>query len=235
MIKIAVVEDDKNEQQKINKYFLDLGQETGNKFTLSFFNNGQEFLFDFCYGIYDLILMDIELSSIDNGIEVSEKLRKIDPDVYLIFMTNLAQYAIEGYKVSAFDYMVKPISYFDFKNRILKVTEKIVGKRKEKVLLQVDGNKVVVLIHDIYYIETISHTLIFHTAIGDLKTYGALKDIQKELKDFSFSMCNSCFLVNLEYVESVNGFTVKVKGHDLQISHPRKKGFLQELSLFLGK
>ena len=48
-------------------------------------------------------------------------------------------------------------------------------------------------------------------------------------------MCNSCFLVNLEYVESVNGFTVKVKGHELQISHPRKKGFLQELSLFLGK
>ena len=185
--------------------------------------------------MYDLVLMDIELSGKDNGITVSEKLRKIDTDVILVFMTNLAQYAIEGYKVNAVDYIIKPISYFDFKARISSLSNDINSKHKEKVLIQTDGKKIVVLINDIYYIETVSHSLIYHTKTGEYKAYGALKTVQTELENFHFSMCNSCFLVNLEYVERVDGYTVTVMGNELQISHPRKKQFLKELSLFLGK
>ena len=179
--------------------------------------------------------MDIELSGKDNGITVSEKLRKIDTDVILVFMTNLARYAIEGYKVNAVDYIVKPISYFDFKARISSLSNDINSKHKEKVLIQTDGKKIVVLINDIYYIETVSHSLIYHTKTGEYKAYGALKTVQAELENFHFSMCNSCFLVNLEYVERVDGYMVTVMGNELQISHPRKKQFLKELSLFLGK
>ena len=235
MIKVAIIEDEKKEQEVLRQYFQKLEEETDFRYSLSFFENGEKFLFDFSYGQYDLIMMDIELSSKDNGITVSEKLRKIDNDVLLMFMTNLAQYAIDGYKVNAIDYVVKPISYFDFKLRIGQVSKRISDKAKEKVLIQTDGKKVVVLIKDIYYIETISHALIYHTSKGVFKTWGGtLKEIQKELGNMNFSMCNSCFLVNLEYVENVDGFTVTVKGEELSISHPRKKQFLKELSLFLG-
>lgn len=235
MIKIAIVEDEKTDQEKLSTYFKQLEEETGYVYSLSFFSNGDQFLFDFRYGLYDLILMDIELSSKDNGITISEKLRQIDTDVLLVFMTNLAQYAIEGYKVNAIDYIVKPISYFDFKSRLSSISEDINNRRKEKVLLQTDGKKIVVLVSDIYYIETISHALIYHTKNGNYKTYDTLRNVQADLEKSNFSMCNSCFLVNLEYVKSVDGFTVNVNGEDLAISHPRKKQFMKELSLYLGK
>lgn len=64
---------------------------------------------------------------------------------------------------------------------------------------------------------------------------GSLKTVQKEFENLNFSMCNSCYLVNLEYVENIDGFNVTVKGETLSISHPRKKQFLKELSVFLGK
>lgn len=235
MIKVAIVEDEMKEREKLRSYFEKLEKEIGTLYLLSFFLDGDKFLFDFHYGMYDLVLMDIELSGKDNGITVSEKLRKIDTDVILVFMTNLAQYAIEGYKVNAVDYIVKPISYFDFKARISSLSNDINSKHKEKVLIQTDGKKIVVLINDIYYIETVSHSLIYHTKTGEYKAYGALKAVQTELENFHFSMCNSCFLVNLEYVERVDGYMATVMGNELQISHPRKKQFLKELSLFLGK
>lgn len=193
MIKVAIVEDEMKEREKLRSYFEKLEKEIGTLYLLSFFSDGDKFLFDFHYGMYDLVLMDIELSGKDNGITVSEKLRKIDTDVILVFMTNLAQYAIEGYKVNAVDYIVKPISYFDFKARISSLSNDINSKHKEKVLIQTDGKKIVVLINDIYYIETVSHSLIYHTKTGEYKAYGALKTVQTELENFHFSMCNSCF------------------------------------------
>ena len=144
MIKVAIVEDEMKEREKLRSYFEKLEKEIGTLYLLSFFSDGDKFLFDFHYGLYDLVLMDIELSGKDNGITVSEKLRKIDTDVILVFMTNLAQYAIEGYKVNAVDYIVKPISYFDFKARISSLSNDINSKHKEKVLIQTDGKKIVV-------------------------------------------------------------------------------------------
>lgn len=75
--------------------------------------------------------MDIELGTNHlNGMEVSKKLREIDNDVLLIFVTNMAQFAIEGYSVDALDFVVKPILYEPFKMKMEKTF---------KVLLQEKG------------------------------------------------------------------------------------------------
>ena len=235
MIKVALIEDEKQEQDKEKEFFDLFSKENNIKFSISSFENGDQFLFNFQYGKFDLILMDIELSSNDNGIQVSEKLRQIDKEVILVFMTNLAQYAIEGYKVNAYDYIVKPFTYFDFSQRMRLIVDNINSKRTEKVLIQTDGVKIVVAIKDIFYIEVANHQIIYHTSKGDFKTYGVLKDLEKDLKSFNFSLCNSCFLVNLEYVERIDGYNVIVNNTKLLISHPKRKNFLKELSLYLGQ
>lgn len=128
MIKVALIEDEKQEQDKEKEFFDLFSKENNIKFSISSFENGDQFLFNFQYGKFDLILMDIELSSNDNGIQVSEKLRQIDKEVILVFMTNLAQYAIEGYKVNAYDYIVKPFTYFDFSQRMRLIVDNINSK-----------------------------------------------------------------------------------------------------------
>ena len=87
MIKIAIVEDDIKEQERISSYIDKLEEEMQTKMFVKIFSNGEKFLFDFNYGSYDLIFMDIELSSKINGIETCREIRKIDDQVMLIFIT----------------------------------------------------------------------------------------------------------------------------------------------------
>ena len=88
---------------------------------------------------------------------------------------------------------------------------------------------------DIYYVEVNNHSLIYHTANGNIISSGTLKQALNELGKYHFAQCNNCYLVNLAYVMEVNGYEVMVKGENLLISHPRKKAFLQELSRYLGQ
>ena len=61
--------------------------------------------------------MDIEMKFI-NGMTAAEEIRRVDSKVIIIFITYMAQYAIQGYKVGALDYILKPVSYFAFSKHI---------------------------------------------------------------------------------------------------------------------
>lgn len=234
-MKVAIIEDEKREQEVLNAYFNRLESVDEVITSLRFFNTGDDFLDEFEFGKFDLILMDIDLNSRINGIETSQRLRKIDDQVILIFMTNLAQYAIEGYKVKAFDYIVKPISYFDFSQRMKIIYQHVQERVVQKIIIPNSDAKMVVNIKDIYYVEVNNHSLIYHTANGNIISSGTLKQALNELGKYHFAQCNNCYLVNLAYVMEVNGYEVMVKGENLLISHPRKKAFLQELSRYLGQ
>ena len=58
-----------------------------------------------------------------DGMKTSRKLREVDQNVALIFITNLMQYAIKGYEVNALDFMLKPVKYYDFEMKMNKAIE----------------------------------------------------------------------------------------------------------------
>ena len=62
---------------------------------------------------YDIIFMDVEMPGLD-GFGAAEKIRAVDADAVLVFVTNMAQYAIKGYEVDALDYVLKPVNYYQF-------------------------------------------------------------------------------------------------------------------------
>ena len=117
-IKVAIVEDEATVQELLKGYFTEFQKTSEETFSLSVFNNGEAFLDKF-KPVYDMVLMDIEMPGI-NGMETAERLRKIDKNVVLIFVTNLAQYALKGYEVDAIDFAVKPLSFEDFALKIKK-------------------------------------------------------------------------------------------------------------------
>jgi DNA-binding LytR/AlgR family response regulator len=233
MINTAVIEDNGADQKTIKGFFEQYIKEKKADLSLSIFADAESFLEKFSADKYDLILMDINLTGM-NGLEAAARLRAIDQNVVLVFMTNLAQYAIDGYKFNAFDYMVKPISYWDFSERLFKALQHVGNRKKTKVLIFENGKKVIMPLARIYYVEVCDHLLVYHTKDGCFRAYGALKELTKELNGSGFALCNSCFLVNLAYVTTVEGFNVNVGGDNLLISHPKRKIFLQELNEYLG-
>ena len=77
--------------------------------------------------------MDVEMKFMD-GMSAAEEIRKIDTEVVIIFITNMAQYAIRGYAVDALDYVLKPVSYFAFSQRLNRAISRM-KKRETKIIM----------------------------------------------------------------------------------------------------
>lgn len=236
MIQISIVEDQPTDRDLLVDYFTRFEKETGKQVSFSLFQDGESFLAGYDPSACQMVLLDIDLGkNKENGLEVAKKLREKDPNVLLIFMTNLAQYAIAGYQVQAVDYILKPITYWDFSARIGKALARFEKTHRTKVIVSGFDNRLVVEVRNIYYIEVDNHKLIYHTKTGDYPSYGSLKEISNEFEECGFAKCNSCFLVNLSYVEKVEGYDCYVAGHKLLISHPKRKDFLDALNRYLSE
>ena len=125
--KIAILEDDNEAGRLLSEYFLKYGEEKNIKFEIKIYSLVKDFIDK--YVTSDLVLIDIELPD-GNGFETSTLLRKHDKDVMIIFVTNMAQYAIKGYEVSAFDFIVKPVNYYKLSMKIDRAMVNLKAKKK---------------------------------------------------------------------------------------------------------
>lgn len=232
MIKIAIVEDEIEMSSDLKKHVETFFNQHDKKITIDIFDNAVKFL-DKYKSKYDLVFMDINLPYMD-GIEASEKLRKIDPTVIIVFVTSLAQYAIEGYKVHAFDYVLKPVNYYNFVLTLERILPHLKDNDKSIVIYTNKISFKKILIERIKYIEIINHKLVFHTLDGDYETHGALNDYVDILKDDYFELCNRCYLINLKMVSQVTPDSVIIDDESLLISRPKRKQFLHVLNEFIA-
>lgn len=142
MYHIAIVEDEKEFSIQLVDYLKQYEKENDVEFKVSVFYDGESILKDYTSD-YDAIFLDIQMPGI-NGMEVAERIREMDEDVVLMFITNMAQYAISGYSVGALDFVMKPISYYTFSMKLGRVLKRVQKKAKEQqtiVLSLPDGLK----------------------------------------------------------------------------------------------
>lgn len=231
-MKLAVVDDDKKMTDLLEGYIRRFEKENNLSVQVSVFHNPNDFLSGYSRD-YDLVLMDIEMPGL-NGIETAKELRRMDGRVVLMFITNMAQYAINGYEVEAADYVIKPVSYPDFALKIQKAMRYIARNKDRKLVLNTTDGVVHLHISDICYIEVVRHYLVYHTVQGNYKVRGVMKEAEESLAEYHFVRSNHCYLVNLKYVESISGNFVKVAGDELQISRNKKNEFLMEFTRYVG-
>ena len=229
---VAIVEDSPAEAELLRSYFARFTKEHGVEFTLTCFASGEEFLNKY-RPAYDLVLMDIGLPG-HNSVETAAALRERDRSVTLIFVTNMAQFAVKGYEVDAFDFVVKPVGYSNFALKLQRALNKLDTRRDTEVLVTLSDSMVRLAASQIKYIEISGHRMVYHTTDGELYAYGNLKEVEASLGGGMFARCNNCYLVNLNYVRAVQGHTVTVGSDELQISRPRRKAFIQALNDYLG-
>lgn len=99
MVKVSIVEDENAAAQILKEYLVRYSSDRGTEFDIHTYENGMQFLMNYDMST-DLVFMDIELPNL-NGIETSARLREIDSVVGLVYVTNMAKYAIEGYAYHA--------------------------------------------------------------------------------------------------------------------------------------
>ena len=130
---------------------------------------------------YELVFMDIEMPDI-NGLKTAEKLRAVDSLVGLVFITNIAKYAIEGYRYEAMDYILKPVTYAGFKIKMDRILSRL-KKTDKKIVITTRNEQYVVGANSVYYVEVSLHAIVYHTESGDYTAYGTLKEVMRQFPE----------------------------------------------------
>lgn len=233
-MRIAIVEDEDSAAGSLEEYIKKYSEKFGVSTETDRFVDPLLLLGKY-KPVYDIIFMDIIMPHM-NGMEAAEKLRKIDKDVVLIFVTNMQNYAIRGYEVNALDFIVKPVSYNLFEFKMHRAVKAVSEKKNERSISVVCGGVTKVLaVSKIFYVEVKGHTVTYHTSDGEYSVRGTLDRAEAELPKDSFARCNYCYLVNLGYVKSVDSSLVYLQDFSLAVSRNKKKEFLGALADYLGK
>lgn len=234
MLRIAIVEDEKQYQANLVEHLSRYEKSHEEQFIVRTYFDGIDILDDYSAD-YDVIFLDIHMKYQD-GITTAKKIREKDENVIIIFITALAQYAIEGYKVNALDFILKPVVYEQFEIAMDKVLLTASKYRKEKLIIVSDGSaKRKVSTDDIFYIEVVAHDMYFYTKHGVFQQRGTtLKEIASELESFHFVKSGQSQLVNLRYVENISGDVVCVPGANIYLSRSRKKEFIKAFAEYVG-
>jgi two-component system, LytTR family, response regulator LytT len=234
MIRTAIVEDEALPSKTLKDMLDKYASSKNIVLDILTFSDGEHFL-DYKVESFDVVFMDINLPG-KNGMSVAKELRKRNPYTILIFVTDLAQFAIKGYEVDAMDFLVKPVNYEHLSSRLDKIIN-IIKERDKEIKIQFRTNKGIVAIspNHIRYLEVIDHTLILHLENEVVYASGSLNEMENKLSQYGFSRCNHCYLVNLAFVTSIAKYTVHMQEDSLIISRNKKKQFLEAFTDYLGK
>ena len=206
MINIAIVEDEAMYAKQLQEFLQQYQKENGEVFNITVYSDGDQIVHKY-KSQFDIILMDVEMKFMD-GMSAAEEIRKADTEVVIIFITNMAQYAIRGYAVDALDYVLKPVSYFAFSQRLNRAISRMKKREQKVITVNIKGGAVRINIANIYYIESQGH---------------------------NFCRGNKGYLINLQHVDGIQDGCAVVKGEPLLLSRSRKKEFMEALTNYWGE
>lgn len=169
-----------------------------------------------------------------DGLAAAHRMRKVDPLVALIFVTNMAQYAIHGYEVDALDYMVKPIRYFNFKDKLSKALAMVQRRNVKDMLLRIENGVIRLKLSEIIYLEKDKNYIVFHTQRGTFRERGSMTDMVEQLAQSGFAKCTAGCLVNLDFVTKVTKDEVWLGDIGLPLARSQKKDFAAGFMTHLG-
>lgn len=233
MLNIAIVDDESAERQKLRDYLEELALSRKIRIYVEEFTSADSFLFHYEHA-YDIVFMDIEFPSGKNGMQAAYELRKMDNTVILIFVTNIARMAVEGYAVDALDFMVKPLDIYAFRLKMTRVLNRVAANDGDSIVVRSDGEFKSIRVNLIRYLKVDGHYVVYHSREGIFSEYISLAAALKKLNSPLFYRCDRGCVVNLRFVSGIKKASCIVDGEELLIAVSSRAKFLKAYTDYLG-
>jgi two-component system, LytTR family, response regulator LytT len=197
----------------------------------------------------DLVFLDIQMPDL-SGMELARILdgKNSEKKPRIIFTTAYNQFAIEGYKVDALDYLLKPFSYEEFlkaatkayqyydKQPNLSKDKKENQKAQDYIFLKVEYQLVKVLLKEITHIEAYKDYVKVHLKEkpNPLLSLTSMKNMEEILPSENFMRIHRSFIINLDHIDSVSRNIVHIRNHQISVSDNYKDAFLEFINKWLN-
>lgn len=232
MLSIAIVDDDPNERKMILDCLAFVQQQRNERYAVQVFESARAFLFRFEQQ-FDIVLMDISFQDGLDGMSAARTMREIDRTVILIFVTNLAQMAIQGYEVDALDFIVKPLDHYAFLLKMTRALGRVIPRSSNSIMVHATDGDVRLQTKLITWLEINDHYVVYHSSEGTFTEYLSLSAAMKKLDDPMFFRCDRSVAVNLRFVTRLNRETCVVDGQEITVARSLRSSFKQAYAAFL--
>lgn len=179
----------------------------------------------------DVAFLDIQMPEL-NGLELS---RLINHRTKIIFTTAFEQYALEGFKVDALDYLLKPFTYAEFLKAASKALhwfemvrngEEASRKTRESIFVKSDYKLIQIELRNILYIEGVKDYIKIQTEEGPTLTLMSMKTIEEHLPPDRFIRVHRSFIVNIDKIRTIERNRIVFGKTYIPISDSHKEHFM---------
>lgn len=234
MLHIAICDDETDFVTHLTTLIQQYAAETGEEIKITACYDGMELVERYDTSI-DLIFLDIQMRLLD-GLHTAKRIRELDENVGIIFLTTLTQYGLEGYQYQAADYIIKPIKYVRLKAELNQWLKKHRHNDSPSIVVVNDSGKYKIALKSLRYAETFNRKLLLHTEQENIISYKSMKEMEQELSQAGFVRCHTSYLVNLFYVKGVQKLEITlITGEQIPISQPKRKTFMEQLTRYWGE
>ena len=235
MLKIAVCDDEKN----IRSYLISLIREQNIECEITEYASAEEYLSDGAE--HDLLFLDIELHGSVPGMDGMGLARQIrereqSGQPIIIFVTGHEKYVYDAFDVGAFQYLVKPVDERKFTEIFRRAQDKILSEaeqRKKTLVIRHGGANKVILLDNIYYMESQGHKIMLSTKDGKMEYYARIGELEEELRG-RFCRIHKGYLVNLSCVDEYSKTEILLTNGDrLPLSKYKYEDFVKAYLRFV--
>ena len=168
---------------------------------------------------YDLYLLDIYIGDTINGIELAKKLRAVDEEADICFISSSEAHYREAYDLYAVQYLLKPVQKEALKQLLEKVSKKISRNKERRLSFKCRGQSGSISYGKILYISSRDHSIFIYCTDGRVQECrGKLSEMAQQICGDVFFRCHQSFLVNMYHVDNLSGNELVVSGHRIPVS-----------------
>ncbi len=168
---------------------------------------------------YDLYLLDIYMEESMNGLELARRLRKVQEEALICFISTSDDFYREAYDLYAVQYLIKPVKEESLKNLLRKVQKILDREGEKKLIYSWWGKNGLIPYGKICYISSRGHTLYIYCTDGKIQeSTGKLNDLEHQVCDDILIRCHQSFIVNMYHVEGLSGTNLIVAGEQIPVS-----------------
>lgn len=201
MLRIALCEDEQHQLDWLQETVTIWGKKGKKAIHLNVFKTAKDLLRYYqTAGQYDVVLLDINMEVGISGMEAAQAIRKLDEEVFIIFITANKDYLTKGYEVEAFRYLLKPIQQDGLFSALDGVVAKLEAKEHEVILIPALDGYAKVALSDVLFIESRGHFMKFHLEKGVMEMRRTLSSMEQTLGTKGFIRSHRCYLVNLRRI-----------------------------------
>lgn len=207
--KIGICDDCKEDRDYTESLVRSWATESSYGITVEQFPSAEAFLFRYeDEKNYDILLLDIEMAHM-NGVELARKIRAVNREVQIVFLSGYDDYIADGYDVEALHYILKPVG----RDKLFRVLDRACEKLKKNgavLFFDLPDGMIRIPLYEIRWLEVRANYVTLHTD-REITVKESLSRLEAKLDDGFFRVGRS-FVVNLRYVRKVTKTDVYLEG-----------------------